>query len=415
MSAKPVPISPQGLRRFLLEAQGLPINAADEAAGAATPARVLRMIRRLECVQIDPVAAVERNQHLVLAVRLPGYAPAVLERLLVQRRVFEYWANAACVLPMEDYPIFEAKRRRLQKEVARHLARLRRVVDHVLARLEAEGPLPSRAFASEHRVHGYWDNQHPKTKATSHALNLLWDAGRVMVVRREGTERYFDLPHKVVPADLLRQVEEIGDDQADRALLEKYLRAFRVFDLGDFRFGWRRIPAAERRRIVQRLVQRGTVVPLAVEGVRREYFILAEDLRELQRNDRLARREGRAAAPEGPIRFLPPLDNLLWRRERVADLFGFDYTWEVYVPAAKRRYGYYAMPILAGDRLIGRMDPRLDRAHGRLIVRLLHLEPQVRPTRQLRRNLRRALEAFAHFHQAVEIDVERADPKGLTV
>ena len=131
--------------------------------------------------------------------------------------------------------------------------------------------------------------------------------------------------------------------------------------------------------------------------------------------DRAARREGRTAAPEGPIRFLPPLDNLLWRRERVADLFSFDYTWEVYVPAAKRRYGYYAMPILAGDRLIGRMDPRLDRANGRLIVRLLHLEPQVRPTRQLRRNLRGALEAFAHFHQAVEIDVERADPKGLTV
>ena len=86
----------------MLEAQGLPGDAADEAAGPATLARVLRMVRRLECVQIDPVAAVERNQHLVLAARLPGYAPAVLERLLVQRRVFEYWANAACVLPMED-------------------------------------------------------------------------------------------------------------------------------------------------------------------------------------------------------------------------------------------------------------------------------------------------------------------------
>ena len=415
MRVRPFPVTPWGLRRFLLEAQGLPVGAADEAAGAATPARVLRMIRRLECVQLDPVAAVERNQHLVLAARLPGYAPAVLERLLVQRRVFEYWANAACVLPMEDYPILEATRRRLRKEAVPHLAPLRQAVDHVVSRLEAEGPLPSRAFTSEHRVHGWWDNQHPKTKATSHALSLLWDAGRVMVVRREGTERYFDLPHKVVPTDLLRQAEEIGDDQADRALLDKYLRAFRVFDLGDSRFGWRRIPAAERREIVQRLVETGAVVPLAVDGVRREYFILAEDLGRLQTMEHAARREGRTAAPEGPIRFLPPLDNLLWRRERVADLFSFDYTWEVYVPAAKRRYGYYAMPILAGDRLIGRMDPRLDRANGRLIVRLLHLEPQVRPTRQLRRNLRGALETFAHFHQAVEIDVERADPKGLTV
>jgi len=413
MPSLPVSVRPQGLRRFLLATQGLPVDAADEAAGPATPARVLRIIRRLECVQLDPVAAVERNQHLVLAARLPGYAPAVLERLLVQRRIFEYWANAACVLPMEDYPILEATRRRLQKEAAPHLAPLQRVVDHVLARLEAEGPLPSRAFTSEHRVHGWWDNQHPKTKATSHALSLLWDAGRVMVVRREGTERYFDLPHKVVPTDLLRQAEEIGDDQADRALLDKYLRAFRVFDLGDSRFGWRRIPAAERREIVQRLVETGAVVPLAVDGVRREYFILAEDLGRLRTMDRAARREGRTAAPEGPIRFLPPLDNLLWRRERVADLFGFDYTWEVYVPAAKRRYGYYAMPILAGDRLIGRMDPRLDRANGRLIVRLLHLEPGVRPTRQLRESLRLALEAVARFHQAGEVVVGRTDPRGM--
>jgi uncharacterized protein YcaQ len=236
-----------------------------------------------------------------------------------------------------------------------------------------------------------------------------------MVVRREGTERYFDLPHKVVPADLLRQAEEIADDQADGALLGKYLRAFRVFDLGDFRFGWRRIPAPERRAIVQRLVQAGAVVPLAVEGVRREYFILAEDLERLQRIDRAARREGAKAAPDSLIRFLPPLDNLLWRRERIVEFFDFDYTWEVYVPPARRRYGYYAMPVLAGDRLIGRMDPRLDRDCGRLIVRLLQLEPEVRLTRQLRRNLRRALEAFARFHRADEIEVERTDPEGLTV
>lgn len=376
----------------------------------ATPGRVLRMIHRLECVQLDPVAAVERNQHLVLAARLPGYAPALLERLLVQRRVFEYWGNAASVIPMEDYPIFEAKRRRLQKEAAPHLARLRGTVDHVLSRLEAEGPLPSRAFTSEHRVHGWWDNQHPKTKATSHALNLLWDAGRVMVVRRVGTERYFDLPERVVPADLRQQAEEIADDQADRALLDKYLRAFRVFDLGDFRFGWRRIPAAERRKIAQRLVQAGAVVPLAVDAFRREYFILADDLAKLQRIDRAARREGRDAVSEGPVRFLPPLDNLLWRRERIKDLFGFDYTWEVYVPTARRRYGYYAMPILAGDRLIGRIDPRLDHAKGRLVIRLLHLEAWVRPTRELRRNLRRALEAFAQSHRVGTVDIERADP-----
>src|SRR3989304_6271884 len=131
----PLTVSRETARRFLLEAQGLGWKDGEPSlpeepyapATGTSARRVLGLVRRLECVQLDPVAAVERNQHLVLAARLPGYRPALLERLLVQRRIFEYWANAACVLPMEDYPILEATRRRLQKEAAPHLAPLQRV------------------------------------------------------------------------------------------------------------------------------------------------------------------------------------------------------------------------------------------------------------------------------------------------
>lgn len=395
--------STTAVRRFLLEALRLTGGTPYAQTERASPARILKEIKRLECVQIDPVAVVERNQHLVLAARVPGYAPRALERLLAQGRVFEYWANGASVIPMEDYPLFAGVRHWLRLTPS-FASKFRPVTDTVLSRLAAEGPLPSRAFVSGRRVHGWWDSKIAKTKDTSHVLNELWFAGQVMVVRRDGAERYFDLPERVVPADILRRSRQMDTADANAALLEKYMRAYRVFDIGDgFRFGWRKTKVAERRETVERSVRAGLIVPLQLAGVQRQYFVLAEDLDRLRRHEADARRT--RAVPDHPIRFLPPLDNLLWRRERLADLFNFNYTWEIYVPAHERRFGYYTMPILAGNGFIGRLDPRLDRARSRLVVRLLHFEPGVRPTNALRRRVRQSLEAFAAFHGAEEVEL----------
>src|SRR5207302_2622637 len=167
----PLRVARDAVIRFLLDAQHLAHGGARGSATAPTPAGVLREIRHLECVQIDPVSVVERNQHLVLAARLPGYQPHTLGELLRRRRVFEYWANAACAVPIEDYPLFEGTRRRFRRRLAPHLTALRAVVRHVLAELDARGPLTARTFVSDHRVRGAWDLGDPKTKATSHALS----------------------------------------------------------------------------------------------------------------------------------------------------------------------------------------------------------------------------------------------------
>jgi uncharacterized protein len=396
-------ISRETAIRFLLEAQGLDGRLPARPANPAGPAAVLRQVRRLECVQIDPVAAVERNQHLVLAARMPAYRPGDLETLLGRGLVFEYMANAACVIPTEDYPIFEGTRRRYRRRLASELTRLRGVVRAIVADLEAHGPRPARAFVSDHRVRGWWDTDAPKTKATSFAINMLLRTGALTVVKRDGLERHFDLPERVVPAPTLRAAARITPADADDALLEKYLRAYRLFDADDPRFGWRTMGAAARQKAILRRVRAGTVVPVTIEGVRRRYFVRAQDADVLRRYERSrGAREGDGAT----VRFLPPLDNLLWRRERVADVFSFEYRWEVYLPVAKRRYGYYTMPILYGSRLIGRMDPRLDREHGCLEIRRLELEPGIRPTRLLRRNLHAALEAFAGFHGTRDLRIE---------
>jgi uncharacterized protein len=379
--------------RFLLEAQGLvPHDRTD----------LLSEIRRLERVQIDPVAAVERNQHLVLHARLPEYRPAMLDALLAQGKVFEYYASAACVFPIEDYPIFAGSRRRYTERVARYLAPLGAVADEIRSTLAERGPQPARAFETEHRVRGWWDTKGPKTKATSHALGLLLYTGDVMVVRREGSTRYFDLARHAIPKHLFEAGERMSTEDADTALFAKYCRGLRIFDAGDPHFAWRRpVPAAERKP----LLARSELVRVAIDAIKRPYWMLASDVEALEATPR--------KIDASRARFLPPLDNLLWHRRRLVDLFGFDYTWEVYTPAARRTYGYYTMPILLGERLIGRLDPQLDREHGRLIVGLLYLEPGVRVTDRLRTVLRKSLLQFARWHGAAEVRVSRTRPRDL--
>lgn len=395
-------------RRFLLETQFLlsTNKAFKEGSG---PESALQLIKKLECVQLDPVSVAERNQHLVLAARLPHYKPEFLDnRLLSENKVFEYIANAACVIPMEDYPIFKPIRSRHQQQLKIPLRETRKGVKEVLERLKAEGPLPSRAFKSDTRVHGYWDNVTAKTKETSHALNLLLDAGIVRVVRRERTERFFGLTESTIPENIQSRAKTVRIPAARKALIEKYMRAYRLFDAGDPRFGWQKMTAAERRAEVARRVKNESVVAVEMENVTRQYYMLAEDVEKLKEIERFSREE--PTILDAPIRFLPPLDNLLWRRERLEDLFGFYYRWEIYIPRSKRRYGAYAMPILYGDRLIGRMDPCLNRKESCLEVRLLQLEPDVELTPDLRNRLLEALQQFAEFHQAYNVTIERTEP-----
>lgn len=402
-----LPIDRVSVRRFLLDRQFLLTNKSPQTYDDAES--TLQLIRTLECVQIDPVSAVERNQHLVLAARNPKYKPEYLNQLLSQNKVFEYIAQAACIIPMEDYSIFEPIRARFRAHLQSNIQNMNDVVQNVLLQLRNEGPLPSRAFRSSKRVHGYWDNTTPKTKETSLVLNLLLDVGMIRVVNRKGTERFFDLTEKTIHEDEQRKATTIDKNIAQQALVDKYIRAYRVFDSQDPRFGWCKKTANERRSDIERRVKDGSVIPLQISDVKRQYFIMADDLGRLQQ----FAQSKESILDEGPIRFLPPLDNLLWRRERIIDFFDFHYKWEIYTPDSKRRYGYYAMPILYGDQLIGRIDPRLDRKNDKLIIRLIQLEHHIQITPQLSSNLREALESFAEFHQAKHILVENTEPESL--
>lgn len=349
---------------------------------------VHQAVRRLEAVQLDPVAIVERNHHLVLRNRVATYRPEHLEALYRRKLVFEYWANARCILPIEDYPLFQPIRERFRARQPEQEPVLEAAMRHVRERLAAEAPLPARRLESGDRVPGYWDLDASKTKATSQALEHLWETGEVVVAYRRGDQRHFALA-----AQWLGQVEGVDSWEP---LLHKYLRAYGVAHTGDLRFGWRSWPAAARKQAAERLVAQGTLTAVRVEGVRRTYYVLSELVPPM---------EALAEATVAPdVYLLPPLDNVLWSRERVADLFGFHYTWEIYLPPAKRRFGPYTMPVLEGDRFIGRLDARLDRGQGVLRVERLTFEPDVEPSPERRARVWSAVEALADDLGATGVD-----------
>jgi uncharacterized protein YcaQ len=398
----------RALRRFLLETQLL-LHPPDQSTSSAEAIRqrVLDVIRQLECVQIDPVSAVRPNQHLTLAARIAHYKPEIMNELLRTNEVFEYMANAACIIPMEHYPIFQPTRQRLRQQVQSHIDKIWPIAEQVLQKLESEGPLPAKSFDSDQRVHGYWDNVNAKTKATSHALNLLTDAAQIRIVGREGNQRLFDTTERTVPVELQQLAEKIDTVEALEAMMHKYFRAYRVFEPSDPRLGWQRLSASERRRAIDRRVESGEIVQVEVEGLNKPYYILASDVQRLSVHEDEDRGCADNNETELTVRFLPPLDNLLWSRKRLTDLFDFDYRWEIYTPAVKRKYGYYAMPILAGDRLIGRMDPRLDKKQSLLSVQLLQIDPGIDFTECLRESVQRALESFARSHGAETVTISR--------
>lgn len=367
----------------------------------------LSILHELECVQLDPVAVVERNHHLVLHARNGGYRTEHLEQLIETGKVFEYVANAACIIPMNDYPIFEPIRRRYRLQLQQYTQALKPVMDMIKKRLKDEGPLPSRAFQSSQIVRGYWDNSTPKTKDTTLALNILFDIGEITVHQRKGSEKFFTLMENKIPKQLLDDAKEIEDFKAKEGMVHKYMRAYRVFDFGDTRFGWFKTTALERRQIRDSLINKGIITRLDIEGIKTDYYILTEDREELE-----VINEMKDLVPASSIKFLPPLDNLLWRRTRLIDLFDFHYKWEIYFPESKREYGAYAMPILYGDSLIGRMNSKLVEK-TRLSIKLLQLEDTVEINSTLVRHLKEGLQTLAGFIGAGTIEIEATVPKKL--
>lgn len=370
MSLAAIAIPPDVARRFLVRRHLL-----DAPRGlAATPASVLAVVERLGSLQFDPLETPgARNHDLVLHARIAGYERPWCDTFLYgpsgDRRLFEAYNKSLNILPAHELPYYRlAWERAAARYRATILAKSSVAVRKITARLRAEGPLATAELSRGHSAPVDW---HWAPTAEGRAvLEALFESGRVGIARRDGSRRTYDLIERLFPEALL--AARVTPAEAMRHRLLSRYRGTGLLGAGastEILHGAG--TAKERATIVAGLVDDGTLIPLEIEGIRGLRYLLAEERAIL---------DGAAREPAGRgVTFLAPLDPLLWDRRLLRALFAFDYIWEVYTPEAKRKHGYYVLPILFGDRLIGRIEPRVVKGSGALQIVAIWFEPGFSP------------------------------------
>jgi uncharacterized protein YcaQ len=391
-----VKVTREDARRFLVARQLL---APARSLGGG-PDAVLAVFRKLGSIQFDPIAAAGRSHDLVLHARVAGYEPAWCDVLYERRDIFETTNKALSFVPTSEFPWFRLGwGRKGPRFHAGVLAENAAVAQRVLERLRAEGPLSSGDFEREIGPTKDWFGM--PENAVRAVLEAYTVTGEIGLARRDGNRRYYDLLERLLPAEVL--AHEVPErEQLLHKLLSRY-RAHGLLGAGGAGGTFDRIAPPNstpervgRNELRKELVELGALVPVEVEGVRGERLVLSEELALLQ------------APPEPPssVAFIAPFDSLLWDTALLASLFDFDYVWEGFFPPAKRRWGWYVLPILFRDRLVGRIEPRIDAAEDAVRVLAVWWENGFDPARDegFVDAMREALRAYLRFAKANRLE-----------
>jgi len=390
-----VKVAAEAARRFLVARQLL--SPARSVEGG--PEGALEVVRRLGSVQFDPIAVAGRSHDLVLHARVAGYEPGWSDLLYERREIFEAYNKGLSLVPAGEFPWFRGI---LSRAPARTLADNAEVAEQVLARVRADGPLSALDFERAQGATTDWFGV--PTNTVRAVLEAYAVTGVLGLARREGNRRYYDLLERLLPADVLARDVPLRE-QMSYKLLSRY-RAHGLLGVsgaGDV-FGGigpakpdPRLPGYPGRNALrEELVDRGELVAVSVEGVSGRRFVLRDEVTLLEAPP--------DAAPS--VAFLSPFDALVWDRKLLQSLFGFDYVWELFLPPAKRRWGWYVLPILFEDRLVGRIEPRIDREAARVQVLDVWWEDGFAPGRVngFVDAMREALRAYLRFAGASRLE-----------
>jgi uncharacterized protein YcaQ len=376
------------LRRIALDAQGL-TRAAPFGRG---PGATHRALEQLGYIQIDTISVVARAHHHTLWNRVPNYQPLHLDRLVRDRRAFEYWFHAAAYLPMRDFR-FALPRMHALKNGERHwFEKDRKLMRRIVDRIRSEGPLMARDFESPTgRKEGWWD-----WKPAKRALEQLYMQGDLMISARDGFQKVYDLTERVLPPGIGTSAPSA--DEFAGYLLETAVRAHGFASAKEITY--LRRGAAIRRALRARLnalVSDGALVVVRNNGA--DYYADPDLL------DR--------ATPRTParVRLLSPFDNAVIQRDRNVALHDYDYQIECYVPAPKRRFGYFCLPILYRDRFVGRVDCKAHRKQRRLDLAHLHIERDIRDGEQFSAAFAEAARNFAAFNDCAVVNLVKVSPR----
>ncbi|MGV3530895.1 MAG: winged helix-turn-helix domain-containing protein [Chthoniobacteraceae bacterium] len=382
-------IALQAARHLALAAQGLGEVHAPFGSGKAG---ALRAIEHLGYVQVDTISVVQRAHHHVLWSRVPDYQPADLHTLHADdRAVFEYWSHAASYLPMRDFRYSRPLMRSFTRE-RMHWAdpspEMESAMRCILARIRRDGALQARDVVPEQTVSGGWGSF---TKIERRALHELWMQGRVMIASRAGFQKVFDLPERVLPPEVDRRMPTSRELALFR--IRQALRAHGIVREREITHLGNADARREVRAALDALLRRREVGEVRIEGHASQLCLVEP-----------ASLESAQTPPAPRVRILSPFDNLVIQRKRLLWLFNFDYQLECYVPAAKRRVGYFVLPILFGDSFIGRLDAVADRAAGILRIKTLLFEKGSAPA-YTRHDLEEEFRRFAAFNGCPALDL----------
>jgi uncharacterized protein YcaQ len=388
-------VTAEAARRFLVARHFLaPARSLEGGPGA-----VLEVFRKLGSIQFDPLAVAGRNHDLVLHARVADYEPGWCDQLYERREIFEAYNKGLSLVPVSEFPWFRGV---LSRNSPRVLAENAEVAERVLERIRAEGPLSALDFERERGSTTDWFGM--PTNAVSAVLGAYAVTGVLGLARRDGNRRYYDLLERLLPDNILAHQLPLRE-QLRHKLLSRY-RAHGLLGVGgggDIFGGigpakpdprWPEAPG--RNALREELVELGELVPVEVESMRGKRFVLREEVELLQ-------------APPEPapsVAFLPPFDPLVWDRGLLGSLFDFDYVWELFVPPAKRRWGWYVLPISFRDRFVGRIEPRIDRTDTRVQVLAVWWENGFAPRRAdgFVDAMRDALRAYLRFAGASRLE-----------
>lgn len=383
-------LTPSEARKIILHAAGLSKPAQFGRGKEAA----FKVINHLGFLQLDTQYVVERAHHHMLATRVPNYEPEWLEALQSDGRIFEFITSDAGYMPMNDFryslPLKESFRARRKTMTVAEINLMSKVID----RIGREGPLMARDFENDRvaKSKGWWDWRPSKI-----ALERLHLEGSLVTLRKKNFQKVYDLPDNVVPAhtDMATPTAE----EFARHIVRRSLNRLGIAYVKEIAWSARYVKDNCVREEIKRMVEEGEVLPVEVEGLKGPLYMLPEYRK-------------RKITTSGDAFILSPFDVLNVFRHRLRDFFDFDYQVECFVPKAKRKYGYFSLPILVGDTFVARMDSKADRKNGTLIIHNIHIEP-IKLTNPTVMKVCDAIRRFAKFNQCGALVIEKSNDRSL--
>jgi len=359
----------------IIQARKLILDKQKLTCGSLNPQEI---IEHLGYVQIDTISVVERAHHHVFWSRCSRYKPSDLAALVESRKVFEYWSHAASYLPMNQYRFTLPMKRDFKNSQSSWFPRDEKLMSAVLQRIKTEGPLRSKDFDSTKKGNsGWWD-----WKPAKKALERLFMEGQLEITRREGFQKVYDLPQRVIPAHIDTRMptqHEFVD-----FIIKRTLRHHGLATADEIAYLKNKDNKDKVKLRLKQMLEEGEVTAVAVKGIEADYFALTKSL-------------SSEVKSTTKIHLLSPFDNLVIQRKKLSTLFDYNYQIECYVPAAKRKYGYFSLPIFQGHQAIARADCKADRKNKRLLLHSLHYENNAYQ-QSTHKKIERKLKQFAQFN-----------------